>query len=218
MLKASANLMPHIPKSISGDKSEYVVHATSGQMIEHPDIFLWGLEQRLLNIVESYLGLPVAYHGAYFRRDIANNVQEKSRLWHLDKEDRKLLKIIVYLTDVYDDGGSFQYIPRSLTDTVARSLRYSYGYIQDKTMQKVVSPSNWKSCTGPAGTVLLVDTANVFHRGKIPVASDRFTIFYDYTCRQPKHPFYCKSSLSQEHLLLVASQLSQKQRQYILWR
>jgi hypothetical protein len=217
MLKKAQSLMLRIPKSISTDKSEYVVHATSAQIMEHLEIFLWGLEQRLLNIVENYLGLPVAYHGAYFRRDLANNVQHKSRLWHLDKEDRKMLKIIVYLSDVNDDGGPFEYIPKSLTHMVAHTLSYNYGYVQQQTMERVVSPLNWQSCTGPAGTVLLVDTACLFHRGKIPVFGDRFTIFYDYTTRQPKHPFYCKSSLSPEHLVLLASQLGEKQRQCLLW-
>jgi hypothetical protein len=218
MIDASNHLIPRIPPSISGNKHEYVVHATSEQMMEYPEIFLWGLQKRLLNIVENYLGLPVAYHGAYFRRDLANNVKEKSRLWHLDKEDRKVIKIIVYLHDVNHDGGPFEYIPRSLTPTITRSLRDKYSYVQDNIIQKVVPSSKWKSCTGPAGTVVVADTRNVFHRGKIPVIADRFTIFYDYTCRQPLHPFYCKSSLPQDILLSLTSTLSIEQRECVFWR
>lgn len=218
MLVAAKNLMPKIPQSISGNKNEYVVHATPQQIMEYPEIFFWGLEQRLLNIAENYLGLPVAYHGAYFRRDIANKVEQKSRLWHMDSEDRKLFKIFVYLKDVSDDGGPFQYIPQSLTSTITRSLEYKGSYIKDKKMQQIVAPSNYKSCTGPFGTVVFGGTASIFHRGKIPVAADRFAIFFDYTSRKPKFPFYCKSSLPKEDLLLLATKLSEHQKQCIFWQ
>jgi hypothetical protein len=217
MLQSAQNLMPEIP-SICGKENEYTIHATSEQMMEHLEIFFWGLQQRLLNIVENYLGLPIAYHGAYFRRDIVNQVQTRSRLWHIDKEDRKMLKIIVYLNDVNDDGGPFQYIPQAVTSKVAQSLRYNDGYIQEKTMQQVISPLNWESCTGLSGTVVFADTANIFHRGKIPTASDRFAIFFDYTYRQPKYQSYYKSSLSDQDLAIVAEKLSEDQKRCLLWK
>ncbi|WP_017317485.1 hypothetical protein [Mastigocladopsis repens] len=218
LLQAAEKLMPKISGVILGDENEFVVHATSQQMMEYPEIFLWGLEQRLLKIAENYLGLPVAYHGAYFRRDIANQVERKSRLWHMDSEDRKLFKVIVYLKDVNDDGGPFEYLPQYLTAKVADSLKYKYGYISDQTMQQVMSSSNYKSCTGLSGTVVIAGTGSVFHRGKIPVASDRFAVFYDYTSRQPKFPFYCKSSLPTEDLHLLSPMFSESQKQCVFWR
>ncbi|MBD2345213.1 2OG-Fe(II) oxygenase [Anabaena subtropica] len=218
MLQSAQILMPTIPTKIFGNQNEFTVHTTSEQMVEHSDIFLWGLQHRLLNIVENYLGLSVAYHGAYFRRDINNQIQKKSRLWHLDKEDRKMLKIIIYLNDVNEETGPFQYIPKCLTSSITRYLKYDDGYIKDEIMEEVVSSSNWKSCIGNFGTVIFVDTANVFHRGKLPLASDRLSIFFDYTTRQPKHPFYCKSSLAEKDLLKIGSKLSVNQKQYVFWQ
>ncbi|MBW4690029.1 MAG: 2OG-Fe(II) oxygenase [Komarekiella atlantica HA4396-MV6] len=136
MLQVAKSLIAEIPHSISGNKNEFVIHATSKQIIEHSEIFYWGLQQRLLDIIENYLCLPVAYHHPSFRRDIANDVKLKTRLWHLDKEDRKTIKICIYLNDVNDDGGPFEYIPQSFTSTVADSLKYNYGYIPDQTMQR----------------------------------------------------------------------------------
>lgn len=218
LLQAAKNLIPKISRTISGDENEFVVHATSKQMMEYPEIFLWGLEQRLLNIAENYLGLPVAYHGSYFRRDIANQVERKSRLWHMDSEDRKLFKVIIYLNDINDERGPFQYLPKYLTAKVADSLKYKYGYISDKIMQHVIPQSSYKSCTGPSGTVVIAGTGSVFHRGKIPVDSDRFSVFFDYTSRQPKFPFYCKSSLPMEDLHLLSTKFSKEQKQCVFWR
>ncbi|MBD2609277.1 2OG-Fe(II) oxygenase [Scytonema hofmannii FACHB-248] len=216
--EVAKKLMSEIPKSISGQKDEFVVHASPEQLMEHPEIFLWGLEQRLLNIVENYLGLPAAYQGVFFRRDIANEVAIKSRLWHVDLEDKKVLKIIVYLNDVNEDGGPFQYIPQSLTSTIARSLKYRPRYITDEIMQQALSPSYWKSCTGLSGTVIFAGTASIFHRGKIPVANDRFAVFFDYTSRQPRQPFYNTLSLPKKNLLLLVNNLSKTQKNCVLWQ
>jgi hypothetical protein len=216
--QVAKKLMSEIPKSISAQKDEFVVHASPEQLMEHPEIFLWGVEQRLLNIVENYLGLPAAYQGVFFRRDIANEVAIKSRLWHVDLEDKKVLKIIVYLNDVNEDGGPFQYIPQSLTSTAVRSLKYSSGYIRDEIMQQALSPSNWKSCTGLCGTVIFAGTAGIFHRGKIPVANDRFAVFFDYTSRHPIQPFYNTLSLSKKNLLLLVNNLSESQKNCVLWQ
>jgi hypothetical protein len=215
MLQATERLIPKIPNSISGDKNEYVVHATNQQMMQHPEIFMWGLQKRLLNIIENYIGLPVAYHGVYFRRDIANEVEHTSRLWHLDTEDRKVLKVIIYLNDITDDIGPFQYIPQSLTPTIASSLNYNNGYIKDSTMQEYVSPSDYKSCTGSAGTVVIAGTASIFHRGKIPFSGDRFALFFDYSSRQP---FTAYSSLPEKDLQILANNyFSQEQKDYVFW-
>jgi hypothetical protein len=142
----------------------------------------------------------------------------KSRLWHVDLEDRKVLKIIVYLNDVNEDGGPFQYIPQSLTSTVARSLKYRPRYITDEIMQQALSPSNWKSCTGLAGTVIFASTASIFHRGKIPVADDRFAVFFDYTSRQPIQPFYNTLSLPKQNLLSLVNNLSKAQKNCVFWQ
>ena len=215
---AAKNLLPRIPHKLSGKKNEYVIHATDSQLMEHPEIFLWGLEERLLNIVENYIGLPIAYHGMYFRRDLANNVQVKSRRWHIDMEDRRILKIIVYLHDVNEDCGPFQYIPKHLTSSFRQLANYKYGYLSDKSVRSVLSSSFWHSCLGAAGTVIFVDTANTLHRGKIPLSRDRYALFFDYTSRQPKHPFYCKSSLLTNDLLKLESRFSPRQKECIFWR
>ncbi|MBD2384128.1 2OG-Fe(II) oxygenase [Cylindrospermum sp. FACHB-282] len=215
LLQAAKKLMSEIAETVAMSKNEFAIHASSQQIMKYPAVFLWGLEQRLLNIVENFLGLPAAYHGAYFRRDIANKVEKGSRLWHLDKEARKVIKIIVYLHDTSENQGPFQYLPQSLTSKIARSLKYTSGYILDKTMQEIISPANYKSCIGSAGTVIFAATSNIFHRGSIPIASDRFAVFFDYTPRLKNYSFYGSSSLPHTDLLLLAKNLSEKQKRSI---
>lgn len=213
--QSAQNLIPKIPTSLASEHNQFVVHATSEQLMEYPIIFKWGLEQRLINIAENFFGLPVAYHGVYVRRDIANQLEIGSRLWHIDKEARKIFKIIVYLHDVDENNGAFQYLSPAVTSEVAKSLRYKSGYIRNQTMEEVISASNYKSCTGVAGTVVFAATHNIFHRGKIPVTSDRYSVFFDYTPRLKEHSFYYNSCLPYEDLSLLSASLSESQKECV---
>ncbi|MGH7440155.1 MAG: hypothetical protein ACRENE_31065, partial [Polyangiaceae bacterium] len=38
------------------------------RLMDFPEIYLWGLDDRLLDLVENYVGLPIRYHGADIRR------------------------------------------------------------------------------------------------------------------------------------------------------
>ena len=128
------------------------------KLMNHPEIFLWGLEERLLNIVENYIGLPVLYHGADFRREIADGQAIGPRQWHLDVEDYRMVKIILYLNEVGLNGGPFEYISRYSTSSLCQTLKYSSGFVPDEVIKTVIPTSNWKSCTGRSGTLTLSDT------------------------------------------------------------
>lgn len=218
MFNDAQHLIPDITKIIPNNWSEYVIHATNEQIMNHPSIFMWGLEAQLLNLAENYLGLPVAYHGAYVRRDLNNLVERKSRCWHIDREDRRMFKIIIYLNDVDSEGGAFEYIPGDLSGELSKRLHYKYDYIRNQKMQTLVSPSSYQTCTGAKGTVIIADTGKIFHRGRIPLKRDRFAVFYDYTSRYPQYPFYCKSSLPEADLLKLAMNMSSFQKECVFWR
>ncbi len=185
------------------------------KLIKYPDIFIWGLEERLLNIIENYIGLPVLYHGTHFRREVANGKLIGVRQWHTDVEDHRMVRIIVYLNNVTLNGGPFEYISKSLTSSLRKTLRYTSGFVSDEVMKTFVPTSDWKSCPGRSGTVIFTDTRNVFHRAKPPVQADRFSITFSYTSRQPIAIFN-KVILTRDEFLEISSRLSIRQRQCIL--
>ncbi|MBW4602981.1 MAG: hypothetical protein KME29_26330 [Calothrix sp. FI2-JRJ7] len=185
------------------------------KLIKYPDILIWGLEERLLNIIENYIGLPVLYHGAHFRREVANGKLIGVRQWHTDVEDHRMVRIIVYLNNVTLNGGPFEYISKSLTSSLRKTLRYTSGFVSDEVMKTFVPTSDWKSCPGRSGTVIFSDTRNVFHRAKPPVQADRFSITFSYTSRRPIAIFN-KVILTRDEFLEISSRLSIRQRQCIL--
>ncbi|MCC5637491.1 phytanoyl-CoA dioxygenase family protein [Nostoc sp. CHAB 5844] len=163
-----------------------------------PEFFNWGQENRLLKIIENYLGLPVAFHGVHLRKDFPNEHQFGTLLWHKDSEDRKLVKVIVYLHDVEEKHGPFEYIPVSLTSFPnLNSYRVNYklwqsGYlgINNEQLQKIIPKSAWKSCTGRAGTVVIADSRTALHHGTLRTET-RSALFFVYTANPPKRPELC---------------------------
>ena len=163
-----------------------------------PEFYAWGVEKRLLNIIENYIGLPIAFHGVHLRIDFNNKHQFGTLLWHSDAEDRRIIKIIIYLNDVEEKTGPFEYIPRSLTSLFSwnyfrlyyKLWKSSYMGIDDEQVKPVIPKSAWKSCPGPAGTVIIVDTKNALHHGTVRT-EDRSTLFLCYTANPPERPDLC---------------------------
>ncbi|MEM9274498.1 MAG: hypothetical protein AAGA80_16255 [Cyanobacteria bacterium P01_F01_bin.143] len=181
-----------------------------------PEIFLWGIEERLLNIIEYYIGLPLYYQGCALRRDIVtkNSDINSVRNWHFDGEDRMVVKIIVYLNDVGLDGGHYEYIPKDLSKKAVKELNYDLGYLDDQAMMNVVPQKDWAKCPGKFGTVIITNTSNVFHRAKPPEKEDRFSISFCYTSNKPRFNWNCASF--PHNLEQIRNQLSEKQSQVLI--
>jgi Phytanoyl-CoA dioxygenase (PhyH) len=163
-----------------------------------PEFSTWGKENRLLKIIENYLGLPVAFQGVHLRKDFPNKNQFGTLLWHKDSEDRRMIKIIIYLNDVEEKHGPFEYIPLSLTSFPAvNSYRVDYKLrqsnylgINDDQLNKIIPKSAWKSCLGPAGTVIIADPRTALHHGTLR-SQERPALFFVYTANPPKRPELC---------------------------
>lgn len=163
-----------------------------------PALFTWGLSPQILDLAEGYIGLPVRYLGVEVKRELLNAAARRSahevvRRWHLDHEDRRMFKIIVYLSDVDHGTGPFEYLDRSMTTTVHGTLhRRHHHAVSDKTMESVIPRDEWRQVTGPRLTAIYVDTGQVFHHACPPLASERLSVTFAYSSR---HPYYTYARL-----------------------
>ena len=110
---ALANRLVGVPLASTSVVSE--VGSAKEDLREFFEILSWALEPRLLDMVENYIGLPILYQGFAVRRSIADGLYTGVRRWHVDWEDRQLIKIIIYLNDVGEGGGAYEYISRPKT-------------------------------------------------------------------------------------------------------
>ena len=174
-----------------GDGPSFAVLADPRELASRsPELLLWGLQDRLFDVLESYTRLRLRCLNVAVRRDLVDGADHGTRRWHIDINDFRYVKIIVYLNDVGDDGGPFEYLPDCHSRSLLRSGR-----------PKSVDPSRlaqfgdqpWRTCSGPAGTTILVDTARLYHRGK-PPRHERFTLFYSFASRHPSRPDLCAAA------------------------
>lgn len=196
--------------------------ATAADIMSHPEIFAWGMSSRLLGVVEAYLSLPVAYDGLCYFHSLPDGAETGTRFWHLDREDRRMIKLGIYVTDVGEADGPLQFVSRSMTRRLEPTL-YRYKPITHtqlvRRLGSAALPGAINTITGPAGTVIFIDTAQHFHRGSPPTGRSRSAIYYSYFSRPPRHPFFCeRSPLSRAQLLALVETAAPYQRDAVQWR
>jgi hypothetical protein len=210
--------MAELPKY----KGKHTLTATAEQLMRYPNIFLWGAQERLLRIAEHYLQLPVAYDGLSYYFSIANGLEAGPRKWHRDKEDWHMIKVGVYLSDVDILSGPFECVDPEANITIYKQAKQKYQVFRNDELKSFLGEDSqtWKtSCTGSRGTVIFVDTAHYYHRGKPPITRNRSAIFFGYFSIRPKHPFFCgRSPLSQNQLEQLSKSLPSHIRESILWK
>ncbi|HEY1694850.1 MAG TPA: hypothetical protein VGG39_21915 [Polyangiaceae bacterium] len=182
-----------------------------GRLMEHPEIYMWGLGKRLLDFVENYVGLPIRYHGGDLRREIADGKLTDVRQWHIDAEDRRMFKIILYLNDVAPGGGPFQFLSRPVTIKTAGRLRYSSGFVTDGEMASALPRSEWVECLARSHSAVMADTCKVFHRAQPPRTTDRYSITFSWTSTTAVKS-YPTMPLSDEALAYIRANTDDRQR------
>lgn len=205
-------------RNLMGERDIYQVHASKFAMNEEaPEFFLYGLNDRLLNIAENHIGLPPAYIGADLARDLNEGADVANRRWHRDPEEapfKRQLKVCVYLSDVTDESVCFEFIPKSLTPPCF------YGTLANAEMENLVPKRFWKPCLGKRGTVIFAAINEIYHHARPPLASgeaERISAWFLYTSRNPSNKGICRSLVPLEALQLIEPKLSASQKEYLLW-
>ncbi len=209
-LTLANHLKFHSPGQDQNNNCE--VGSSTEDLREFPEILLWALEPKLLDIVENYIGLPIIYQYFAMRRSLADGRYSGIRRWHLDWEDRRIIKIIIYLNDVNVGGGPYEYISRNITPEAIKKLNYyNLGYVSDAEMAAAVPKSLWKSCLATKGSVIISDTSSVFHRAQPPTQKERFSITFCYTSATP-YVVWNGRKIFQEHWEIINSNTNQRQK------
>lgn len=131
----------------------------------------------LLQIASGFLGCKPTISGVGLRWSFphASTTSDVQR-FHRDTEDWKILRLIVYLTDVFTDSGPHQFVAGSQRSAGRFRLQpYTDAYIDKRFgREKVVT------ILGPKGTTFLGDMWGV-HRGVPPSGQPRLLFSCTYT-------------------------------------
>ena len=125
----------------------------------------------MLDIANTYLGLwsKLQYLDVWYSVPQASDADRKaSQRWHRDFNDKHLLKAFLYLVDVDEGTGPFEYVPRSAPggqyadEWPWRPLGENYP--PDGELEKRIPEDGIRTFTAPKGTMVFCNTSG-FHRG-----------------------------------------------------
>ena len=103
--------------------------------------------------------------------------------WHRDTANERQFKSILYVCDVEETTGPFQYVPTShhvssIVGTILNSgVRFGQYQFKEEEIERILKDCNLKSrrFTAKAGTVVMADTSGL-HRGSPISAGARYAI------------------------------------------
>ncbi len=135
--------------------------------------------RRLLDIANEYLQLwsKLEYIDLWYSLPVGESAERKaSQIWHRDFDDSHLLKVFLYLSDVDERSGPFEYVPGSHPEGKLAGVHpwapMGVGRISDKELAKFVEVGDVRTFTAPKGTLIFCNTSGL-HRGGFAEANPR---------------------------------------------
>jgi hypothetical protein len=173
------------------DKSDYKSYFKPVGVFDHldqyPEILDFALSPGMLKVVGDYLGtMPVLkYINAIVSPPVQSDQPEGSQLFHMDVEDSRVARVLLYIDDVDEQTGPFSFLPESISKVVKEKTGYgnrgvSYR-LKDDDAYRYTSKENLIVTTGKKGDVFICDTSNCFHYGSRGQTKPRRVFMFSYT-------------------------------------
>ena len=160
---------------------EFVVrlHSYGAQLGLDDPWFRATSSRRLLDIANSYVEMwsKLEYVDVWYSvPQPAGAERISSQRWHRDYNDKHLLKVFLYLVDVDDTMGPFQYVPGSQPGGPYADAwpwePLGKNYPTEEELEGLIPSSSIRAFTAPKGTLIFCNTAG-FHRGGFSTTSPR---------------------------------------------
>ncbi len=180
---------------------DFILHIWGGggtyPVVDLSDPFIrFILAEKILGIAGSYFDLAPKLQGFSLQSTILVPPGSSPRLsqrWHRDPDDKKILKIFMYLSDVDGAGaGPFVYVQGS--QACGGRWRHIFpqqppagSYPQDGAVEKIVPARDIRPCLGRAGTLVFCDTSGL-HKGGYSTTKTRLMFAVGFVSRASLMP------------------------------
>lgn len=154
---------------------------TEETALQCPEIQEFATDPAMAFIAQRYLNRPVLMDEVAFWWTTTQRSEDanlNAQLFHQDRDRLSFLKYFIYLTDVTPETGPHVYIKGS-----HRRIPWSLRGDGRKTDDAVRAAGLWDNVTeltGPAGTIMAVDTIGL-HKGKTPTSGDRLALENEFS-------------------------------------
>ena len=154
---------------------ENSVHSSS-----HPLLTI-GLSAPVLRVVSSYMNLwpKLIYADAWYSIPMDPGKRIGSQQWHRDPEDKQMVKVYLYFSEIDESAGAMEYILGTSNAVGGHGMEIGEWkaaganlYPSAELVEQSFSAAQHFYCTGPVGTLLFCDTTGL-HRGGISRSKPR---------------------------------------------
>lgn len=158
------------------------------ELLNEPDIAALAFSDTIISYASDYLGeYPVLTNIGLVRTDPRpGQAWLEAQNLHLDVIDTRVLRVLVYVTDVREESGPFSFYPLPISERLSTDPELAYGGvlsnmgIEDHQIPSYASDHLVK-ITGPAGTTFFIDTCRCFHFGSRAESGTRGVLMLAYT-------------------------------------
>jgi hypothetical protein len=170
--KSEAKLDDYILKM----NAENSVHPLS-----HP-LLAVGLSAPVLRVVSSYMNLwpKLIYTDAWYSIAMDPGKRIGSQQWHRDPEDKQMVKVYLYFSEVDESAGAMEYI---LGEWKAAGADL---YPSAELVEQSFPAARHFYCSGQVGTLLFCDTTGL-HRGGISRSRPRVVATWTFVTPASRH-------------------------------
>jgi hypothetical protein len=142
------------------------------------------LDGSVLDVINVYMGLwsKITYTDVWHTLPIPVGRRVGSQKWHRDPEDKKMVKVYLYLADVDKGAGPLEYVRGSTIGKKYGHLwpyRPSGHYPPEGQVEQKIPSSEFVLGTGSTGTMIFCDTSGL-HRGGIATTGARIVATWTF--------------------------------------
>jgi hypothetical protein len=140
----------------------------------------FALQENILKLVSVYMGeVPYLSYVFLSLSQYTGKDWEVSQLWHQDRDDVKVVKLFVYLTNVNESGGPFSYFSKDVSKRIPS--RFFMKHLSDSDVAKHVDLEKQNSVLGNDLSTFMVDTNSCYHMGSRLTATSPKRLMYTAT-------------------------------------
>lgn len=154
----------------------------SEDLLSDKQVFNFITNNYLVSLIESYLeNKPQILHSQVWYSYNDKNLKNTSQEFHLDYEDRKQIKLFLFLNDVTMDNGPTITLKKKQSQEIIKKNNYKLSYKSpSRIADELVDMKNANYLTGKKGSVFLIDTSSVLHCGSRKSSGVRKVLIVQY--------------------------------------
>lgn len=160
----------------------------------HPLLAI-GLSAPVLHVVSSYMNLwpKLIYTDAWYSIPMDPGRRIGSQQWHRDPEDKQMVKVYLYFSDIDQSAGAMEYILGTSNAINGDGMKIGEWqaaganlYPSAELVEQSFSNRQHFYCSGPVGTLLFCDTTGL-HRGGICTSRPRVVATWTFVTPASRH-------------------------------